>query len=141
MKVLGETSHPAHEDSVPYLIEFVSEHAKNLGFPDQKVREIDLSLREALSNILRFSCGDGHYELRIVCSLDNAGRFVLIISDNGEPFNMLLESDPFLTPDAALASDQKPSTKIMKRLIKNIEYKRFENKNVLTFTVPAMSGS
>jgi len=139
MKVLGETSHPAREDSVPYLIEFVSEHAKNMGFPDQKLKEIDLSLKEALGNILRFSCVDEHFEIRIVCSLDNAGRFVLIISDNGEPFNVFLEADPFLTPDAASASDQRPSTKIMKRFIGNIEYKRFENKNILTFIVQAPS--
>jgi len=139
MKVLGETSHPAREDSVPYLVEFVSEHAKNTGFPDQRLREIDLSLKEALGNILRFPCGDGDYEIRIACVLDNAGRFVIIISDNGVPFNVLLETDAFLASDVALASDQRPSMKVMKRFIGNIEYKRFENKNILTFIVQAPS--
>lgn len=139
MKVLGETIHPAHEDSVPLLAEFVAEHAKNTGFPDQRMREIDLSLKEALSNILRFSCGDGDYEIRISCVLDNAGRFVIIISDNGGPFNVLFETDTFLASDVASASDQRPSMKVMKRFIGNIEYKRFENKNVLTFIVQAPS--
>ncbi len=139
MKALGEILHPAHEDSVPHLAGFVAGHARSAGFPDQRVREIELSLKEAISNILRFSCSDGDCEIRIICSLDNAGRFALIISDNGKPFNVLLEADPFLTPDAALASDQRPSTKIMKRSIGNIEYKRFENKNILTFIVAAPS--
>ena len=140
MNVLGETTHPAHEDSIPLLAEFVSIHAKNTGFPDQKLREIDLSLKEALGNIIHFPCSNGDYEIRVSCVLDNAGRFVIIISDNGVPFNVLLETDAFLASDVALASDQKPSMKIMKRFIGNIEYKRFENKNILTFIVQSPSG-
>jgi anti-sigma regulatory factor (Ser/Thr protein kinase) len=135
VKVLGETTHPAHEDSIPLLAEFVSGHAKDTGFTDQRLEEIDLSLKEALDNIIHFPCSDGDCEIHLSCVLDNAGRFVIIISDNGVPFNVLFETDTFLASDAVSASDRKPSMKLMKRYIGNIEYKRYENKNILTFIV------
>jgi len=139
MEPLGEISRPANEGSVPDLAEFISERMKDSGFPDQRIQEIVLSMKEAIGNILRFSCGGGDREVQLACSLDNAGRFAITISDNGGPFNMLLEADTFLTPDDALTSGQRPSTKVMKRFIGNIEYKRSENRNVLSFIFQAPS--
>ncbi len=135
MEALGEISRPANEGSVPDLAEFISEHMKNSGFPDQRIQEIVLSMKEAIGNILRFSCGGGDCELHIACSLDNTGKLVITISDNGRPFNMLIEADPFLTPDDVLTADGRPSTKVMKRFIGNIECKRYEGKNIIAFTI------
>jgi len=135
MEPLGEISRPAKEDSIPDLIAFISEHMKDSGFPDQRMQEIMLSMKEAIGNILRFSCGGGDCEIQIACSLDNAGKLVITISDNGRPFNMLIESDPFLTPDDILTTNGRPSTKVMKRSVGNIECKRYEGKNIIAFTI------
>ncbi|HOE18486.1 MAG TPA: ATP-binding protein [Syntrophorhabdaceae bacterium] len=140
MEALGEISRPANAGSVNDFAEFVSEHLKDSGFSDQRTQEVVLSMKEALGNILRFSCSGGDYIIEIACSLDNMGKLVITINDNGKPFNMLIESDPFLTPDDALTTDERPSTKIMKRSVGNIECKRYEDKNITTFTLQPPAG-
>jgi anti-sigma regulatory factor (Ser/Thr protein kinase) len=124
----------ARADSVAALIEFVSTHAWECGFQDEAINKINLAVKEALDNILYFACSNGEGEIRIVCSIHNSGALQINIADTGKPFNVLL-SGTFPEADDFTEPGRKPSTKVMKKVIKNVEYRREIDRNVLIFIV------
>jgi anti-sigma regulatory factor (Ser/Thr protein kinase) len=130
----NEIAQPALADAIPNLVEFVSTHVWEAGFEDKRIQEIGGAVEEALRNIVGFACPDGAGEIRISCTVHDSGALLINIVDTGVPFNMLLvdtfpETEDFFKPGKA------PSTKIMKKAIKNIEYRRGSDRNTLVFTV------
>jgi len=125
---------PARQDSIPDLVGFVRNMAMECGYHDDTVRDLGLAVEEAATNIIRFACRDRQAEIGISCVIHDTGALYITITDTGMPFNMLLagtfpEADDFFSPG------EKPSTKIMKKAARNIEYKRNADRNILIFTV------
>ena len=129
-----EITQPALADAIPTLVAFVSTHAWEAGFEDERIREIGCAVEEALQNIVSFSCADGQGEIRISCDLHDSGALLIDIVDTGVPFNMLLV-DTFPETEDFFDPGKSPSTKIMKKVIKNIEYRRGSDSNTLVFTI------
>ena len=132
--VPDEITKPARLDVIPALVEFVSTHAWEAGFDDEKIGLINLAVEEALGNIVRFACCEGESEITISCNVHESGAIIIHITDTGVPFNMLIASSFPEAGDFA-KQGQIPSTKMMKKGIGNIEYRRAANKNMLIFTV------
>lgn len=124
----------AETASIPELLEFTSSHARECGFQGEIAEGIKLAVEEVLQNILRFSCKDGQGEISVSCSVYDSDSFIITVTDTGPSFNMLLAST---FPEARDFSEsgEIPSTKMMKRYIRNIEYKRGTNENMLIFIV------
>jgi anti-sigma regulatory factor (Ser/Thr protein kinase) len=120
--------------SVPRIVEFVSAYARGMAFTDERIGRITLALEEALGNIIRFACPSGTEEITVTCRAHEMGSIVLNIIDTGEPFNMLLVST---FPEVAGSERETPSTKVMKRHIKDVEYRRdgANRKNILAWVV------
>ncbi len=131
METLAQIKKPATTEALPSLMDFVKEQIGMMQFSDEKKADICLAVEEALKNILYYGRCLENTEIDITFKLDNFGRFLIIITDSGAPFNMLLSD---VLPGEEKTADV--STKIIKRVIKDLEYKRFENKNILTFTIP-----
>ena len=135
-----EITQPALADAVPDLVTFVSTHARVAGFENERIQEIGRAVEEALQNIVRFACADGTGEIRINCDVHDSGALIITMVDTGKPFNMLLvgtfpEAEDFFEPGKT------PSTRIMKKVIKNIEYRRGSDRNTLVFTItPSRKG-
>jgi anti-sigma regulatory factor (Ser/Thr protein kinase) len=135
-----ELTKPAVSDAIPALVTFVSTHAWEAGFEDERIREIGRAAEEALQNIVRFACANGTGEIRIACDVHESGALIITIVDTGKPFNMLLvgtfpETEDFFEPEKT------PSTRVMKQVIKNIEYRRGSDRNTLVFTItPSRKG-
>ena len=130
----NEATKPAVADAIPALVTFVSTHAWEAGFEDERIREIGGAVEEALQNIVRFACADGTGQIRIACDVHDSGALIITIIDTGKPFNMLLvgtfpETEDFFEPG------KKPSTRVMKKVVKNIEYRRGLDLNTLVFTI------
>lgn len=129
-----EITKPALADEVPSLVSFVTTHAWEAGFADERIQEIGRAVEEALRNIVKFSCADGTGEIRISCEVHDSGALIITIVDTGKPLNMLLvgtfpETADFFEPGKT------PSTTVMKKVIKNIEYRRGSDRNTLVFTI------
>ena len=129
-----EIAQPAMADAIPTLVTFVSSHAWEAGFEDERIREIGRAVEEALQNIVTFACPDGTGEIRINCDVHDSGALIITIVDTGRPFNMLLvgtfpETEDFFEPGKT------PSTRVMKKVVKNIEYRRGSDRNTLVFTI------
>ncbi|MCX5813267.1 MAG: ATP-binding protein [Proteobacteria bacterium] len=133
-----EIAKPANADSIPTLIEFVSVRVREAGFEDNKIMDIGLAVEEALQNIIHFACPDGKGEIRITFNVHDSGTLLIEIIDSGVPFNILLagtfaELEDFFEPGKV------PFNKMMKKAIKNIEYRRGTDRNTLLFTIPPNS--
>ena len=137
-EVSDEIIQPALTDAIPTLVEFVSSHAWEAGFGDARIREIGLAVEEALQNIVTFACPDGTGEIRMSCDVHESGALIITIVDTGVPFNMLLagtfpETEDFFEPAKT------PSTRVMKKVIQNIEYRRGSDRNTLVCTITPTS--
>ncbi|MBP1748035.1 MAG: hypothetical protein H6Q52_574 [Deltaproteobacteria bacterium] len=125
---------PANEASIPDLVDFVRNMAIECGYRDDTIEDLGRATEETALNIIRFACRDRQAEISITCLIHENGALYITITDTGAPFNMLLagtfpETDDFFGPG------EKPSTKIMKKAARNIEYKRNADRNMLILTV------
>ena len=130
-----EITIPAQHEAIPRVVEFVSSYAREAAFKDERIDRIRLGLEEALGNIIRFACPEGSEEIKVTCAAHEMGAILLNIIDTGMPFNMLVMS---AFPEVAeVGPDQIPSTKAMKRAVRDIEYRRdgAERKNILAWVI------
>ncbi|MCX7966066.1 MAG: ATP-binding protein [Syntrophorhabdaceae bacterium] len=138
MEKLAEITRPASKDSLPLLMDFVRDQIWNMEFTEERKKDICNAVEEALLNIFYYGKALENTEINITFKLDNFGRFLIIITDFGAPFNMLLR-EAFPDEEEAQKINAPPfSIKVMKRVIKDLEYKRIENMNILTFTIPRL---
>jgi anti-sigma regulatory factor (Ser/Thr protein kinase) len=131
-----EITMAAREDTIPALIEFVCDQAREMMFRDERIAQIRSALEEALGNIVRFACVTGSETITITAAVHDTGALLLDIVDTGVPFNMLVMSAFPETTDFAEAASL-PSTKTMKKAIRNIEYRRDGDlkRNILAWVV------
>lgn len=123
-KIPEEITAPAQQDSIPRLLDFVCAHAHDMAFDGKRIEQIGLALKETLDNIVRFSCPTGREEIRITCRAHEMGALLVNIVDTGVPFNMLvLSAFPEIAGDCPTPQEM-PSTGIMKKVVKDIEYRR-----------------
>jgi anti-sigma regulatory factor (Ser/Thr protein kinase) len=133
----SEMTQQAVIESIPTLVEFVRNHAREAGFDEEEIRDLGLAGEEAFRNIIRYACADGCGEIKISSTVHDSGSLILTIVDTGKAFNMLLAST-FPEAEDFAEPGQIPSTRAMKRAVKNIEYKRDVNRNILVFTMPRL---
>jgi anti-sigma regulatory factor (Ser/Thr protein kinase) len=127
---------PAHAESIPGLIDFVASYAREMVFEEKRIEQIRLALKEALENIVRFACPTGSEEIKITCDAHEMGALLVNIADTGVPFNMLaLSSFPEIAGDSP--TEEIPSTRMMKKVVKDIEYRRDGDgrRNILAWAV------
>ena len=74
-------------------------------------------------------------EIKIACRHDAWGKLVIVIVDSGAPLNILLSDAVFPGEEPTGDATLRASARLIKRLIDNIEYKRVDNENTLSFFV------
>jgi anti-sigma regulatory factor (Ser/Thr protein kinase) len=138
-KVPDKIIQPAVADSIPSLVEFVAAQVYETGMEDAKIHAIKLGMEEVLQNIIEFACLEGTEEITISCEALDSGAMLIHIWDTGKPFNMLL-AGTFPEVEEIAKHEKIPSTKMLKKAVKNIEYIRGTNKNILILTIPPVKG-
>jgi anti-sigma regulatory factor (Ser/Thr protein kinase) len=133
--IIAEMSRPGQSESVPELIDFVEGVERDKGFPQERIDEIRLALQEAFKNVLESSYRAKSGDIQVTCKHDPWGRFMIVISDSGDPSNLLLADVVFAGEDDPVDQKKKASAKLIKKMIDNVEYKRVDQTNVLTFSV------
>jgi serine/threonine-protein kinase RsbW len=128
---------PAKLDSLYESMNFVSSCARELGFSNERISEIELALEEVLVNIFNYAYRDSGLDgnVEITCKLADTQSFVIEIADTGVPFNILSVREP----DVSAEIDKRPigglGVYFVKRLMDDIKYKREAGKNILTLMV------
>jgi anti-sigma regulatory factor (Ser/Thr protein kinase) len=127
---------PAMIEHLERLLGFVSEHAKEQGFPSDMLKKIELALEEALVNVINYAYPDKHDgEVEVSCGLDDHNRFVIEIMDSGTPFNPLSLSEPNLTQDVSERPIGGLGIHLIKKMMDEVEYRREGNNNILTLKI------
>jgi serine/threonine-protein kinase RsbW len=137
MAIPATITMPATLDSLYESMNFVSFHAREQGFSNERISEIELALEEVLVNIFNYVYKDSGLEdnVEITCTLADAQSFVIEITDSGMPFNILTVREPDVTAEI----DKRPigglGVFFVKRLMDEVHYRREAEKNILTLTV------
>jgi serine/threonine-protein kinase RsbW len=128
---------PAQLENLEKLVEFVSQCAREKGFEQKRVSEIEIAAEEAFVNIISYayqetgSVGD----IEVECGLEDNDRFVIEIIDSGTPFNVLTVTEPDISSDVSHRKIGGLGIFFMKKLIDEVRYNYIKGKNILTFVV------
>jgi len=133
--VIGEMSRPARIEALPELLEFVSTIERQEGFGDKRIGEIETALREALTNIVNNAERNKGGDITVTCKHDPWGKLMIVVVDTAGPFNILLADIVFQGEERPVDEGRRDAARLIKRMIDNIEQKRVDETNVLTFTV------
>ena len=133
-EMIDELKEPASLDSIGKFIDFVSHSAKQLGYSEERIGEMERAFTEALTNIITYAFREASGDIEIAYTIDRADRMVFKIIDWGVPFNMLLASDPLFKEEFLEQGIPQPSTRLIKKLTDTVEYQRLENMNYLLAT-------
>jgi len=134
MHVLSTIKLPAKLDNLYRFMDVVSRCAKEQGFTQKRINEIELAMEEALVNIFNYAYQDNTGDVEVICSLNN-DLFIVDIIDSGIPFNVLSHKDPDLTSDISEREIGGLGVFLMKKLTDDIQYCRENEKNILRFVI------
>lgn len=142
MKTLDEIREPASLESISKFIEFVTRSAKQLGYSEERIHEMEQAFTEVLTNIVTYACKEKSGDIQIAYTLDRADRMVFKITDWGKSFNMLLASDPLFKEEFLEQGIPQPSARFIKKLTDTVEYQHLDDRNYLvaTFSPAVKSG-
>jgi serine/threonine-protein kinase RsbW len=125
---------PAKLENMEKLQEFIAEFAEQNGFSVKRIMEIELACEEALSNIFSHAYLDEKEgDIEINCKINNNGDYLVEMSDTGQPFNLNELPDPDVTLGISEREIGGLGSVLMKKFVDEINYRRNENKNCLTF--------
>src|SRR4030042_4993053 len=99
MHVLSTIRLPAKLDNLYKFMDVVSHCAKEQGFTQKSIYDIELVMEEALVNIFNYAYKGKTGDVEVICFIDNDRRFIVDIIDSGVPFNVLSHKQPDLTSD------------------------------------------
>jgi anti-sigma regulatory factor (Ser/Thr protein kinase) len=120
--------------SISKFIDFVSHSAKQVGYSEERISEMERAFTEVLTNIVTYAFRDVSGDIEIGYTIDRVDRMVFKIIDWGTSFNMLLASDPLFKEEFLEQGIPQPSTSLIKKLTDTVEYQRLENMNYLLAT-------
>ncbi|MDK2954522.1 MAG: serine/threonine-protein kinase RsbW [Desulfovibrionales bacterium] len=118
-------------DNLPQLMSFVTEQARRLGAPWEKIGEVELVAEEALVNVISYAYPEtpGPVHLRIYREKD---RLAFEIRDQGRPFDATKREDPDLAADMENRTVGGLGIYFMKKIMSEVNYRRDNGDNVLT---------
>lgn len=126
---------PATLDHLHEAMAFVVAFAEEQGVLPDRMMEIELSLEEALVNIIKYAYQEGKGDVEISCILSGDDRFMVEICDNGIPFDVVSAGDPDVTSGIEERKIGGLGIFFIKRLMDDVTYSREDDKNILRLTV------
>lgn len=121
-------------DDLPCICEAVTDAARDCGMDERCVWKLEVSMDEACTNIVSYGYKgnpDGKIWLRWYCDGD---MFTITIEDEGIEFDQTQPTNPDFN---AKLCDRKPGglgRYIMREFMDHLEYRRHNNRNIVTLT-------
>lgn len=135
MQILSHIKLPAKLEYLQNFMDFVSNCAKDQGFSQKRINEIELATEEALVNIFNYAYKDDNGDVEVINKLDNDEKFIIEIIDSGIPFDVLSVKEPDLTSDISERAIGGLGVYLMRRLMDDVQYRREGDRNILTLVV------
>jgi serine/threonine-protein kinase RsbW len=134
MKILSKITLPAKMDSLRPFMESAAACAREQGFSQNRINDIELAVEEVLVNIFNYAYPEGGGDVEMICQLDAPGRLVLQVADRGIAFDMLAYDDPDTTAEIENRRIGGLGIFFVKQLMDDVRYRREHDRNVLTLT-------
>jgi serine/threonine-protein kinase RsbW len=138
-EALGRFDKPFRVVTVPATLEslvpvqrFVLEQAASFGVPETRFPDIELVVEEILVNVSSYAYPQGSGEVEISCFQDEGCYFCIRIVDQGMAFNPLEQQAPALDTELEKRKVGGLGIYLVKKLAANVEYRREDNKNILS---------
>ena len=121
-------------ENLEQFIDFVSLCANKQEVDKKKIFEIEISTEEALVNIFNYAYQNIEGDVEVSCKSDD-DKFIIEIEDSGVPFNLLSLKEPDTSLDISERGIGGLGIFLIKKLMDNVQYRREENRNILTLVV------
>lgn len=131
----GTIRAPARLESLELLRNFAAEQARRFGCSDQRVREVELAVEEALVNVFAYAYGEGEGEVSMACRELHGGTLEITVSDRGRAFDPAAFQPPAFDGTIAERHDGGMGILILKRYADAVAYERLGDRNILTISV------
>jgi serine/threonine-protein kinase RsbW len=138
ISVSSQIKLPANIQNLQQFINFVSDNARQQGFDQKRIKEIELATEETIVNILNYAYRDVIGDIEITCKTENNEKFIIEIIDSGIPFNPLSVEEPDIYGEISEREVGGLGVFLMRKLMDDVHYRRDENKNILTLIVSKM---
>ena len=135
MNIPCRVTHPARREYLHDAIRDVSGFAEMKGFSSHKILQIELVLEEILVNIINHAYPGGSGNMEIECTSCTDDKLVMVISDQGVPFNIIDVRDPDVTSDLEERKVGGLGIYFIKRMADNVSYMRRGNTNILEVSI------
>jgi serine/threonine-protein kinase RsbW len=123
---------PARTNYLDMIVRIAGKHALSLGFPDERVSELELAVEEVTANICMYAYPEAEGDLTVNFHAGSAPvRIVVEIVDSGKPFNILDAPEPDLTSSLEDRRVGGLGTFLALKFADKAEYERSENSNIV----------
>lgn len=133
---LGRLALPATPESIAAFREFVHAGALAAGIAAGQLDQLDLVLEELLINVARYAYAPGSGVVEVGYWAAEAGKLRIEIIDSGRVFNPLAVDPPDLSRGLADRPIGGLGVFLVRSLVDSIDYRREEDRNILSFTFP-----
>ena len=124
---------PADIASVCRFQEFVVQGAQTACLREEKVWKLELALREALVNVIRYAFSEAEQgSIHVGYRAERPGLFCVVIRDTGRAFDPLSQSAPELHADVRLRRIGGMGILFIRHLADEVVYERADGINHLT---------
>ncbi len=125
----------AVRESLPAVLDFVSDYLQDAGCPRKAAMQISLTAEEIFVNIASYSYPDSAGTARIILEpVREPAGIRLIFVDQGIPYDPLKKPDPDITLSAAERPIGGLGIFLVKKNMDRVEYRYEDNSNILTLT-------
>ena len=125
---------PNNVQEVPRLAEFVDAACEAVGFDMSTTMQMNLAIEEAVVNVMDYAYPPGTKGDVCIEALAGEEGLVVIISDNGVPFDPTTRGEVDTTLSAEERSIGGLGIMLMRRYMDSTEYRREGDRNILTLT-------
>jgi sigma-B regulation protein RsbU (phosphoserine phosphatase) len=117
------------------LSEFIEQIGEPMNLPPKLLMNLNLALEEAVSNVIFYACKD-HTDNKLIeiNVLRKSNKLVITITDDGIEFDPTRIGDPDITLSTEERNVGGLGIFLIKQLINEVEYRREDEKNILTLT-------
>lgn len=124
-------------DAVAHCTEFAAAEALAAGFPEARLREVELVVEEIVANICRYSYGDRLGNVELVCARHSGPQLELEFIDEGSPFDIRALPPPDFTADLDQRDVGGVGVPMLRALVDDWSYRREGPRNILRVVLGA----
>jgi anti-sigma regulatory factor (Ser/Thr protein kinase) len=130
---MAQITLPAIMDNLYPALDFIKQHARDLGFDEKKIYWIQLASEEVLANIINYAYKDSKGNMEITCTVKEGKGLKVQVVDWGISFDPLQMSEPDIRAPMENRKIGGLGVYLLRQTMDEVDYKRQDDKNILTF--------